>query len=62
MAVEADLSDSLTEIVVGMVVLITSAIEIIKELIVFIRYKISKLGVFGVAITKRVKKSVKVIK
>ena len=47
-----------------MVVLITNAIKIIKELIVFIRYKVSKLEVFKVTVTviKRVGKSVKVIK
>ena len=66
MAVKVNLNSSSTEIVIGVVVLITSTIKIIGELIVFIKYKASKLEVFGVtvtiAITKRVGKSVKVIK
>ena len=61
MAVKADLSSGSTEMVVGVVVLVISAIEIVEELVVFIRYKASKLEVFGVAITRRVGKSVKVI-
>ena len=64
MAVKANLGNSLTKIVMEMVVLITSAIKIIEELIVFIGYKASKLEVFGVTvtITKRVRKSIKVIR
>ena len=45
-----------------MVVLITSAIKIIEELIVFIGYKASKLEVFRVTITRKVGKSIKVIR
>ena len=45
-----------------MVILITSTIKIIEELIVFIGYKASKLEVFRVAITRRVRKSIKVIR
>ena len=47
-----------------MVILITNTIEIIKEFVVFIGYKASKLKVFRVtiAITKRVRKSIKVIR
>jgi hypothetical protein len=62
MAVKANLGSSSTKIVVGVVVFITSTIKIIKELVVFIGYKTFKLEVFGVAVTKRVRKSVKVIK
>ena len=61
-AVKADLGGGLTEMVIGVVVFVTSAIEIIKELIVFIRYKASKLEVFGVTITRKVGKSVKVVR
>ena len=47
-----------------MVTLITNAIKIIEELVVFIKYKASKLKVFRVTvtITKRVGKGVKIIK
>ena len=64
MAVKADLNSSSTEIVVGVVVFIINTIKIIEELIVFIGYKASKLEVFKVviAVTKRVKKSVEVIR
>ena len=64
MAVKPDLGSNSTEIVIGVVVLITNTIKIVEELIVFIEYKASKLEVFRVtvAITKRVGKSVKVIK
>jgi hypothetical protein len=48
--------------VIGVVTFITSAIKIIKEFIVFIRYKASKLEVFGVAVAGKVGKSVKVIR
>jgi hypothetical protein len=61
-AVKADLGSNLTKIVVGVVVLITSAIEIVKKLVVFIGYKVSNLEVFRVAITKRVGINVKVIR
>ena len=59
-----NLSSGLTEIVIGVVILIASTIEIIKELIVFIGYKASKLKVFRVtiAVTKRVKKGIKIIR
>ena len=64
MAVKANLGSSSTEIVIGVVILITNTIKIVKELVVFIKYKVSKLKVFRVTITvtKRVGKSVKVIK
>ena len=64
MAVKADLGNSLTEIVIGVVIFITNTIKIVEELIIFIGYKVSKLKVFKVtiAIIKRVRKSVKVIK
>ena len=64
MAVRANLGSSSTEIVIGVVVLVTNTIKIMEELVVFIRYKVSKLKVFGVtiAITKRVKKGVKIIR
>ena len=61
-AVKADLGSSLTKIVIGVVTFVTSAIEIVEELIVFIRYKASKLEIFGVTITKKVGKSVEVIR
>ena len=65
-AVKANLGSSLTKIVIGVVTFIISAIKIIKELIVFIRYKASKLKVFGVtiavAVTKKVRKGVKIIR
>ena len=54
--------------VIGVIVLIISAIKIIKELVVFMGYKASKLEVFRVAvtvavtITRRIEKSVKVIR
>ena len=61
-AVKADLGGSLTEIVIGVVIFITNAIKIVEELIVFIKYKASKLEVFRVIIAKKVRKSVKVIR
>ena len=65
-AVKADLSSNSTKIVIGVVVLVANAIKIIKKLIVFIKYKASKLEVFGVTITitiaKRVRKGVKIIR
>ena len=64
MAVKADLGNSLTEIVIGVVIFITNIIEIVKEFIVFIGYKASELEVFRVVITitKRVEKSIEVIR
>ena len=62
MAVKANLGSGLTEMVIGVVILIAGAIKIVEELVVFIGYKASKLEVFGVAITKRVRKSVKVVR
>ena len=64
MAVKANLGSGLTEIVIGVVILVTNTIKITEEFIVFIRYKASKLKVFRVIITvaKRVGKSIKVIK
>ena len=63
-AVKTNLGGSLTKIVVGVITLVASAIKIIKKLIVFIGYKVSKLEVFGVAIAvaKRVGKGVEIIK
>ena len=65
-AVKANLSSGSTKIVIGVVALVTSAIKIIEELIVFIGYKASKLEVFRViitiAITKRVGKGIKIIR
>ena len=61
-AVKADLGGGLAEIVIGVVIFIISAIEIIEEFIMFIRYKVSELEVFGVAIAKKVGKSVKVVR
>ena len=55
------ITSGLTKMVIGVVTLITSAIKIIEELIVFIGYKASKLEVFGVAIAGRVRKSVKIV-
>ena len=64
-AVKANLGNGLTEIVIGVVVLITNAIKIIEELVVFIGYKVSELEVFKVAVavtvTKRVGKGVKLL-
>ena len=64
MAVKADLGNSSTKMVIGVVALITSTIKIIEELIVFIGYKASELKVFKVAITvtKRVGKGIKIIR
>ena len=64
MAVKINLGNNSTEIVVGVIVLITNAIKIIEELIVFIGYKASKLKVFRVtiAVTRRVKKGIKIIR
>jgi hypothetical protein len=61
-AVKANLGSSLTKIVVGVNILIASAIKIVEELIVFIGYKASNLEVFRVAITKRVRASTKIIR
>ena len=64
MAVEANLGSNSTEIVIGVIILITNAIKIVEELIVFIGYKASKLKVFKVtiAITRRVRKGVEIIR
>ena len=66
MAVKADLGNSLTKIIIGVVMLVTNTIKIMEELIIFIGYKASKLEVFGVtvaiAITRRVGKGIKIIK
>ena len=61
MAVKANLGSNLTKIVVGVVILITSTIKIIKELIVFIGYKVSDLEVFRVTITEKVGVSVEIV-
>ena len=61
MAVKANLGSGLTKIVIKVITLIISAIEIIKELIIFIGYKASELEVFRVVITKKIKKSINVI-
>ena len=60
--VVALITSSLTKMVIGVVTLITSAIKIIKELVVFIGYKASKLEVFRVTVTRRVGKSIKVVR
>ena len=63
-AVKANLGGSLTKMVIKVITLVTSAIEIIKELIIFIGYKTSKLEIFKVTVTviKRVRKSVKIVR
>ena len=61
-AVKANLGGSLTEMVIKVVIFIASAIKIVEELIIFIKYKASKLEVFGVVIAGKVRKSIKVIK
>ena len=67
MAVKANLDNSLTEIVIKVVIFITNTIKIIEELIVFIGYKASKLEVFkvtiavAVTVAKRVRKSIEVV-
>ena len=48
--------------VVGVVIFITSAIGIVKEPVVFVGYKMSKLEAFGVAVAERVRESVKLIR
>ena len=60
--VKADLSGSLTKIVIKVVIFVAGAIKIIEELVVFIGYKASKLEVFRVTVAKRVGKSVKVVR
>ena len=64
MAVKANLGGNLIKIIIEVVVFIANTIKIIEELVVFIEYKASKLKVFRVtiAITKRVKKGVKIIR
>ena len=64
MAVKANLGSSSTKIVIGVVIFITNTIKIIKELIVFIGYKASKLEIFRVtvAVTRRVGKSVEIVR
>jgi hypothetical protein len=61
-AVKADLGSSSTEMVIGVVTLITNTIKIIEEFIVFIGYKVSNLEVFRVTITEKVRVSVKIIR
>jgi hypothetical protein len=60
--VKANLGGGLAKIVVGVIIFITSVIKIMEELVVFIKYKASKLEVFRVAITGKVRKSVEVIR
>ena len=64
MAVKANLGNNLTEIVVGVITLITNAIKIVEKLIVFIKYKVSKLEVFRViiAVAGRARKGIKIIR
>ena len=66
MAVKANLGNSSTKIVIEVVTLITNAIKIVKELVVFIGYKASKLEVFRVTIAitiiKKVRKGIKIIR
>ena len=57
-AVKADLGSGLTEIVIGVVVLVIGTIKIIGELIVLIQYKVSKLEVSGVAVTGKIRESI----
>ena len=59
--VKANLGGGLAKIVIEVVIFVASAIEIVEELIVFIRYKASELEVFGVTITKKIRKSVEVV-
>ena len=63
-AVKANFNNSLTEIVIKVVTFVINTIEIIEELVVFIKYKASKLEVFGViiAVTKKIGKGVKIIR
>ena len=61
MAVKTNLNSSLAKIVIKVVIFITSTIEIVKELIIFIRYKVSELEIFRVTITGKVRKSIKVV-
>ena len=63
-AVKTNLGGSLTKMVIEVITLVTSAIEIIKELIIFIGYKASELKIFGVAVAAagRVGKSIKIVK
>ena len=60
-AIKTDLSGSLTEMVIGVVALVASAIKIVEELVVLIKYKVSELEVFRVTIAERVKESVKLV-
>ena len=60
-AVKANLGGGLAKIVIGVVAFIINTIEIVEELIVFIRYKVFKLEVFGVTVAKKVRKSIKVV-
>ena len=62
MAVKANLGNSLTKIVIGVITLITNTIKIVEEFIIFIKYKASKLEVFGVVIIKKVRKSIEVVR
>ena len=62
MAVKANLGSSLAKMVIGVVIFVANAIEIVKEFIIFIRYKASKLEVFRVTVTGKVKKSIKVVR
>ena len=61
-AVKANLGSGLAEIIIGVIIFVASAIEIVEEFIMFIKYKASELEVFRVAIAKKVRKSVKVIR
>ena len=65
-AIKANLGSGSTEIVIGVIALITNIIKIVEELIIFIGYKASKLKVFrvtvAVTITKRVGKGVEIIR
>ena len=58
-AVKANLGNGLTKIIIGVVALITGAIKIVKELIVLVRYKASKLEVFRFAVTGKVRESIR---
>ena len=60
--VKTDLGGSLTEMIVEAVTLVTGAIKIVEELVVFVGYKASKSEVFGVTVAERVGESVKLVR
>ena len=62
MVVKADLGGGLTKMVIKVVAFVAGAIEIVKELVVFMGYKASELKVFGVTIAGQVGESVELIR